>query len=457
MFEHLDDPHGTDAGGHELGEVLRRAEAMRSRRRWPLPVGLCLAIVGASIALFGLRLAPQTSSAVTAYQFDLRQGPLPVGTPVPTTALLSVHFTSANDGFALALHRGDVLLAASSDGGSTWQVRDNHLLPAGLADDAGISGQFEFVGSDGYLWGLRNQAGAPLWITHDDGLTWRPAPIGPEVVDVSAIGLDAWALVRSCPGPAPAGTAATCALEVEESLDGGSTWRAVPLDAASLGFAAASLGASQGSASLPPELARITDERAYVLAPAPGVGGLSTWQLLFTDDGAATWSVRSVPCAGAFALGAEVAASSTDDVWLLCGGQGTAGSQPKQLYRSEDGGLTWRLRASATGLGTPAPASVPPDPLPLAGYVAPLSIGHRNLAVLSSTTAWIFGSRADLFKTSDGGSTWVPVPSLAAAGFAGGGAGNVTFLSATQGWICEYGIGLWHTDDGVTWSPLGAK
>ncbi len=449
MFEHLDDPLGIDPGRRELDDVLARAAAKRGRRHWTVPVGLCLALLGASLILVGLRSAPQTSSSATAYQFDLQRGPLPLGTPVPTTALLSVHFASANDGFALALHRGEVLLAASSDGGSTWQVRNNHLMPPGLTDDAGISGQFEFVGSVGYLWGLGNQTGAPLWITHDDGLTWSRAHIGPDVVDVSAIGLDVWALVRGCPETASRGTTAACTLGLEESLDGGGTWRADPLGAAGI-------GASQGSGSPPPELARITDERAYVLAAAPGAGGLTTWRLLFTDDAAATWSVRSVPCVGAFALGAEVAASSTDDIWLLCGGQATAGSQSKQLYRSEDGGLTWQLTASATGLGTPALTTVPPDPLPLVGYVAPFSIGHRNLAVLTSTTAWIFGSRADLFKTSDGGSTWVPVPSLAAAGFASGGAGNVTFLSATQGWICEYGIGLWHTDDGASWSPLGA-
>jgi photosystem II stability/assembly factor-like uncharacterized protein len=450
MFEHLDDPHGIDPGRRELDAVLGRTAAMRSRRRRTVPVVLCVALLGASIALVGLRFAPQTSTSTTAYQFDLQNGPLPLGTPVPTTALLSVHFASANDGFALALHRGELLLAASNDGGSTWQVRNNHLLPPGLTDDAAISGQFEFVGSDGYLWGLGSETRAPLWITHDDGLTWHRASIGPDVVDVSAIGLDAWALVRGCPGTAPRGTTATCALALEESLDGGSTWRAAPLDAAGI-------GASQGSASPPPELARITEQRAYVLEAAPGAGGLTIWRLLFTDDAAATWSVRSVPCSGAFALGAEVAASSTDDIWLLCGGQATAGSQSKQLYRSEDGGLTWQLRALATGLGTPAQTTVRPDPLPLVGYVAPFSIGHRNLAVLTSTTAWIFGSRANLFKTSDGGSTWVPVPSLAAAGFASGGAGNVTFLSATQGWICEYGIGLWHTDDGVLWSPLGAR
>ena len=47
------------------------------------------------------------------------------------------------------------------------------------------------------------------------------------------------------------------------------------------------------------------------------------------------------------------------------------------------------------------------------------------------------------------------VPDLVAAGFGAGSPGNVTFISATQGWICAYGVGLWHTSDGVHWSALG--
>ncbi len=256
-------------------------------------------------------------------------------------------------------------------------------------------------------------------------------------MDVSAIGPDVWALVRTCPQTAPA----TCALFVEESLDGGGTWRASPADVPGSGL-------GLGSESPLPELARITDARAYVLTASSAAGGPTAWQLLFTGDAGGTWSTRSVPCTGVYGLGAEVAASSTDDLWLLCGGQGTAGSQSKQLYRSSDGGLTWQPRAAASAPGTSTPSNVPPDPLPLAGYVAPFTIGHRNLAVLTPTTAWLFPSRSDLLKTSDGGSSWVPVPSLASAGFDSGGAGNVTFLSATEGWICEYGIGLWHTVDG---------
>jgi hypothetical protein len=84
-------------------------------------------------------------------------------------------------------------------------------------------------------------------------------------------------------------------------------------------------------------------------------------------------------------------------------------------------------------------------------------VGHRNLAVASSTTAWLFPARSGLYKTEDGGTSWVPVADLSAAGLDAGGQGNISFLSATQGWICAYGIGLWQTVDGVHWRSLGAS
>jgi hypothetical protein len=50
----------------------------------------------------------------------------------------------------------------------------------------------------------------------------------------------------------------------------------------------------------------------------------------------------------------------------------------------------------------------------------------------------------------------MPVPELEAGGLGSSDLGNITFISATQGWICAYGVGLWHTDDGMHWYPLGA-
>jgi hypothetical protein len=449
MFEHLDDPlREVQPGTRELALVSQRTERMRTRRRWAGMVGFCVLLLAASVGFFlAGPSGTKSSTSTAAYQFNLIEGNLPVGLPVPGTALVDVGFASPQDGFALAVHQNDVLLAASTDGGGTWQVRNDHL-PPGLGPDDGYPGQFEFVGLTGYLWGARTANGAPLWVSHDAGATWHQAAIGPYVLDTSAIGLNVWALTSTCPDTVPVTTTtATCSIGVEQSLDGGATWQAL---------ASPATVSAPGKGLHPSELARITKTRAYVLTDsATSATDSLGWQLSFTADAGVTWTSRGLPCAATFSDGVEVAASSTDDLWLLCGGEASTGFQSKQLFRSGNGGQSWSLVASATGLGTPAPTDVPPNPLPLAGYIAPLTVGHHNLAVASAEEAWLYPSRAGLYTTSDGGLSWAPVPELAAAGFASGGAGNITFVSPTQGWICAYGIGVWHTTDGVHWRPLG--
>jgi len=448
VFGHLDDPAGVSPGERELASVLRRAQGIRVRRRLGA-AGACLIVIAGATGFFVTRLTTVgLSSAETAYQFNALRGPLTLGTPVPTTALVNVVFDDAQTGFALAGHRGSAVLAESTDGGSSWQVQ-NDDLPSGYGQDDGYPGQFEFVGPDGYLWGGAPQSDGdvPLWVTGDSGITWHRAPIGPVVYDVSAIGGNVWALTGSCSAtPAGGSAGAPCALALEQSVDGGETWSAV-------GSAGITL---MGGATIAPhvELARITLDRAYVLSGTSGQPGGGT-VLMYTADGGLSWQPRPVPCTAPFDLGAEIAASGTDDLWFLCGSQASAGSQAKLLYRSADGGLTWYLAAQATALGTTPPPASEPNTLPLGGYVAPFSIGHKNLAVASPTTAWLYPTRATLFETVTGGRSWAMVPGLDTAGFGSGSPGNVTFISATQGWICEYGIGLWHTSDGVHWYPLG--
>jgi hypothetical protein len=444
MFEHLDDPEALHPGSRELNRVVARAHGLRVRRRGIGAVTLCCLLLAVSATLFVSRPSGSPPSADSNYEFNLSRGPLRVGTAVPTTALLDVQFDDTEHGFGLALHRSEVVLVASSDGGARWQVRNNRL-PAGLGSTNDYPGQFEFVGDTGYLWGEVTATNSPLWISQDAGATWSAAPLGPYVYDVSAIGLNVWVLSGDCPAVT---STPGCSVDVDESADAGLTWT-------SLGSPSVSSAEKTGVRSI--ELARITKSRAYVLSYGDLVNGGNGWQIDFTDDGGASWVSRAAPCVGPYLLGAEIAASSTDDLWLLCGSQGTSGEQSKELYRSDDGGRTWRLTGSATGLGTPPPASVPSNPLPLGGYITPFTVGHRNLAVASSTTAWLFPARSGLYKTDDGGTSWVPVADLLAAGLDAGGQGNISFLSATQGWICAYGIGLWQTVDGVHWQSLGAS
>ena len=443
MFEHLDDPTPLEIGNRDLANVLRRAELLRHRPHWTAAVGVSAVLLAASVAFFFARPASKPTSVTADYQFNLVKGRLPVGYAVPASALVDVQFVTRNYGYGLAAHRNSVILVASTDGGASWKVR-NGQLPVDLGANAGFPGQFEFVGFTGYIWGPRTAHGAPLWITDDEGATWHQAAIGPYVEDVSAIDLDVWALTSNCP---PASVESIgCTRSVAVSLDGGATWTQAPLPQSSAGGQ---------SASQSEELARITKTHAYVLTYSPASSSVGTWGLDYTADGGASWVQRAAPCAGPFGLGAEVGASSTNDLWLLCGSQATAGSQSKQLFRSTDGGLSWKLLAQATGLGTPP--SSDGSGLPLAGYVAPFTVGHRNLAIANDTHAWLYPSRANLYVTSDGGLHWALVSDLAAAGFDSGGQGNVTFVDATHGWICAYGVGLWHTDDGVHWSALGSS
>jgi len=448
MFGHLDHPAGVSPGAHERANIVQRAHAIRLRRR-VFTVAACLVIVAGVAGYFAARSSSGHISATeTGYQFNALRGPLAIGTPVPATALVNVVFVDAQEGYALAAHRGDAVMATTADGGESWQVH-NSSLPAGYGQNDGYSGQFEFEGSNGYLWGGAPEAdgAAPLWVTSDGGISWHAAPIGPVVYDVSAIGANVWALTSSCSAKPILGAAASpCPLTLEQSFDAGVSWHAP----GSTGFMEVSRAPPLAQRV---ELARITLSRSYVLTmSAPGQSGIM--ELVFTDDGGATWQTRPVPCGGAVDLGAEIAASSTEDLWLLCGSQASAGEQSKQLYRSEDGGIDWALAASAAGLGTTPPVSHP-NSLPLDGYIAPFSVGHKNLAVASSTTAWLYPVRAVIYKTVNGGQSWSAVPGLNAEGFGSGAPGNVTFISATQGWICEEGVGLWHTNDGVHWSPLG--
>jgi photosystem II stability/assembly factor-like uncharacterized protein len=441
MFRHLDDPAPPAADGAQLRSVLRRSDRLRfqRRRRWAttaVAVALCSALV--ATGLLSVRTAgPQMAGKETAYQFN-QAVHLHIGTPVPTTALSDVVFVDSSDGFGLATHRNELVLAATTDGGSNWQVVDGHLPDA--SSIANPPDQMEFVSSSsGYLWsGMNSQAlDAPLWVTDDGGRTWTKAPIDPIVYDVSAIGADVWALASPCPPTTGTG----CPVDVETSTDAGTSWgpgpAAPPFD----------------TSSAPPsgvELARVTLTRAYVLTFT--VSGAT---LAYTADAATSWSARPVPCASPFDLGAEVALSSTNDLWLICGGQASGGSQNKALYRSSTGGLTWTLVAQTATFANPSASPPGVGFLPLIGYVAPYSVGHKNLNVLSANLAWLFPTRGDVIVTTDGGASWTGVASLEEGSFGSGAPGNLTFISSSNGWITELGVGLWHTTDGTTWQPLG--
>jgi hypothetical protein len=158
------------------------------------------------------------------------------------------------------------------------------------------------------------------------------------------------------------------------------------------------------------ELARITALAGLraVVRPGPGRGGgPSAGRLGYTPDGGQTWLERPDPCPTYFDVGQEIAASGTDDLWMVCASQPSSGSQAKALYRSSDGGQQWTLAAAANAPVLSGNVSLPAaGGLPVGGYVSPDSLGHENLAVLTPDAAWLFPDRSGVFQTTDGGHTW---------------------------------------------------
>jgi photosystem II stability/assembly factor-like uncharacterized protein len=449
MFEHLDDPAPLAPTSRTLRAVVSRAARLRRQRM--VSAAALVGIVTSALGLVIGLTVPRSHPSLQAFTaFDAPGGRLAVGTPVPLANLSDVVFISDSRGFGLAFHGASTVLAVTDDAGGTWRVVDD-ALPADLP------AQLEFADpSHGYLWGgTPSTTGAvPLWVTSDGGHTWVRAPVGPVVSDVSAIGANVWAVVGACPISSLA-VAAPCPapVEVEVSEDDGATWHptttAPPVSEEP--------GLSVTDQDL--ELARITLTRAYVLsfAPARAAGTDAVGRLGYTPDGGLTWQKRPDPCPPYFGLGQEIAASGTDDLWMVCASQASSGSQAKALYRSSDGGRQWTLTAAANAPVLSGNRSLPAGGgLPVAGYVSPDSLGHENLAVLTPDAAWLFPDRSGVYETTDGGATWSPVSGLTRTGLVGGGSGNIVFVDADHGWVCEVGAGLWRTTDAVHWQHLGS-
>lgn len=158
--------------------------------------------------------------------------------------------------------------------------------------------------------------------------------------------------------------------------------------------------------------------------------------LLVSRDDGATWQPRRDPCRAVseLSLGVDVQGRTA---WALCMDLYGAGSAPKQLFVSTDGGSRWIRR---------------PDP-ESGGY-------SGGMDTTTATSAWRFGARGDIYLSTDVGRSWRD----ALVGKVGGdAAGAATYwldpLDAEHAWVVSRTrrgnpLFLRTIDGGHTWRRL---
>ncbi len=124
-------------------------------------------------------------------------------------------------------------------------------------------------------------------------------------------------------------------------------------------------------------------------------------ELLATKDGR-TWRRRASPCSQAVASGAVIDLVTPVLGWIVCLGQPGAGNEEKAVFRTTDGGRSWRPGASAVFY----PRRNVHGGIESYGY-------PRGVAFAADGFGILWESRGTLYVTRDGGTNWLAEPKVA--------------------------------------------
>ena len=275
---------------------------------------------------------------------------------------------------------------------------DATAAASALVDGAGLI-------RSGGIWAVE---GSYLLTSTDNGATWRAGtfPIAGGPVTVATVFVfdpeHAWA-VSSYGNAAPAGQP----LVVVRTGDGGRTWQSTPVsgnfrcDTATISFVDALRGfvmCSYGSTSGP------NGPNQRVRTEATKGSGT----VLRTDDGGATWSVAG----SATGLGSQFTASDANTLWSAPDYDSSTLTGPA-LYVSHDAGRTWST------VELPGLASVPYIPAEAEVGMAAGPVfwdafnGVVAVGVFQNGSGNVNGTGANqsiwFYRTSDAGKSWVLV------------------------------------------------
>jgi hypothetical protein len=281
--------------------------------------------------------------------------------------------------------------------------------------------------------------GPKLFISPGPAGPWRTSPQQGTVLAVSAVRSSVWLLLARCHGTQT--TLDGCALHLEESSDGGRSWRAPPTEPP-----AVTRGSKYGLVATGGQtwLLHLGIYTGYVLAsPASNNRGTAdTAALWYTGNGGRSWEKRTLRC-GIDALSDAVSKVGTT-LAAVCADEPSAGMQVKTAAVSADGGVHWTRHLGC--LFSP-------------GCRNPLYDGYLGqIAAVSATKIYLVGARSSLLITKDGGLRWHAVPLV---GDTSGGTGQVIFFGRAHGLVTGQGaataggLAIFQTSNGGrTWTKI---
>lgn len=319
----------------------------------------------------------------------------------------------------------------TTDGALTWQLaaevdfRPQSLGGEGFQD---CKDTLTFVdGSHGFATTWNDGSHPAVWRTSDGGKTWSESIIADPVgfstqkggyyLQFGTITRFGAVLMAPAFGEQPGGSTHEY---VFKSVDHGATWTAV-----------ASL------TNQPSDLTLVTPARWLIIVP----GGS-----METTDGGRSWHPYTTDYYQAAGVAPQVVFPDPEVGYASLHGA---------IQRTDDGGAHWTYIQSP---GVITPPSPNPSPLGQAPFYEP---GPAQLSAPSSSVVWMLYGEANLYLSTDQGTTWQhrPTPTEPI------NPTDISFIDGREGWYLQGGPGgtqcsfgpasLWHTTDaGATWKLI---
>lgn len=248
-------------------------------------------------------------------------------------AVADFGFEDRNRGWVLLLREGHgdghYELLRTLDGGRSWSVTGPQVGPP-FRDGRPDRDAAHFADSrHGWFFG------DGLYSTNDGGRTWKDEKLGP-VDDVASAGGTVWAARAVPPWSEELTYSKEHRVEILESPVGRSDWKPI--------------GSQPNTYALSRRGLIRKGKWAWILATseARSLPEVEPHRLWFTSDGGATWGKLLNPCKDS-AMSRLVAIPGVEKgLALACGNVGDPHAQPFHVFRSSNGGRSWREARAST-------------------------------------------------------------------------------------------------------------